>query len=408
MPSIKYILRKRPVTFALTFCLCLSTFVLLLKIAQKYDPLSLEEKKEKEVHEFHEAQPSPFKRKDLHFLQTPSPQPPPQHSKNHNTNNNNKKLLPEPPKRQLAKPPSSHPSKSKSKPENSKKTFSKADLDQASRFTISKACDDAGFGADLLVVVHSPPENVHFREAIRSTWGQQFKENGVLIYFLVGATSDQLLQKKLKAEDSASEDLIQTAAPDQATSLKSLAMLKFSSERCPRARYLLKLPDTFFVNAGNVTEYCERTWNNGRTVLGGDLKTKLKTPKDIHDRYSLPGYSAPLLPDFFSGPVYLMSGEVAKLLLQVVKAEKSDGFTNAEDLLITGILAEKAKVRRKYLKQLTVLENNTTADKLKNQTTSTNNHQCSMLSSWIVPVKDEAEMTKLWTDRWEHCDGNRK
>lgn len=401
MPSIKYILRKRAVTFALTFCLCLSTFVLLLKIAQKYDPLSLEEKKEKEVHEFHETQPSPFKRKDLHFFQTPSPQPLP--SKNYN---NNKKLPPEPPKRQLAKPPqSSH----QSKPKSDGKTFSKADLDQASRFTISKACDDAGFGADLLVVVHSPPENVHFREAIRSTWGQQFKENGVLIYFLVGSTSDQLLQKKLKAEDSASEDLIQTAAPDSAQSLKSLAMLKFSSERCPRARYLLKLPDTFFVNAGNVTEYCERTWNNGRTVLGSDLRSKLKTSKDVRDRYSLPGYSAPLLPDFFSGPVYLMSGEVAKLLLQVVKAEKSDGFTNAEDLLITGILAEKAKVKRKYLKQLTVLtENNTTEYKVKNQTTSTNNHQCSMLSSWIVPVKDEAEMTKLWTDRWEHCDGNRK
>lgn len=405
MPSIKYILRKRLVTFALTFCLCLSTFVLLLKIAQKYDPLSLEEE-ENEVHKLHETQPSHFKRKNLHFLQTPSPQPFP--LKKHN-NNNNKKLPPEPPKRQLAKPPSSHPSKSKSKPENSNKTFSKADLDQASRFTISKACDDAGFGADLLVVVHSPPENVHFREAIRSTWGQQFKENGVLIYFLVGSTSDQLLQKKLKTEDSASEDLIQTAAPDQATLLKSLAMLKFSSERCPRARYLLKLPDTVFVNAGNVTEYCERTWNNGRTILGGDLKTKLKTPKNIHNRYRLPGYSAPLLPDFFSGPVYLMSGEVAKLLLQVVKAEKSDGFTNAEDLLITGILAEKAKVKRKYLKQLTVLtENNTTEHKVKNQTTSTNNHQCSMLSSWIVPVKDEAEMTKLWTDRWEHCDGNRK
>ena len=106
-------------------------------------------------------------------------------------------------------------------------------------------------GHHIVFLVKSALPNFERRLAIRQTWGKEKQFSNVTIrrVFLLGKSSDDhILQNKLDEEDSKYEDLVQADFIDsyKNLTLKTMSGLKWSVERCSRARYFAFIGKFFY------------------------------------------------------------------------------------------------------------------------------------------------------------------
>ncbi|XP_022254990.1 beta-1,3-galactosyltransferase 5-like [Limulus polyphemus] len=204
---------------------------------------------------------------------------------------------------------------------------------------------DEGSAFLLLVLVVSRPLNMEARNAIRETWGKDLKDKGAKLGFVLGFPTVDSLQRKLLQENSVHKDLIQGNFLDTYfnLSIKTLALLRWASLFCSKVKFVLKSDDDMFINSRALLKVV-KTRNDTRTILGllahkwpphRNKKSKWYVPPEI--------YPYEYYPDFLAGPAYLISGDATSLLYA---ARESTVFFYLEDVYITGILAEKAGVRR--------------------------------------------------------------
>lgn len=103
----------------------------------------------------------------------------------------------------------------------------------------------------LLAYVHTAPSNFRQRMAVRRTWGngRYYDESFRLVFFL-GKPLKEGEQERVSAEAYRYGDIVQEDFVDSYVNLtyKAVAALKWISEHCSHATYVLKADDDIFVN----------------------------------------------------------------------------------------------------------------------------------------------------------------
>lgn len=111
-------------------------------------------------------------------------------------------------------------------------------------------CPDKGEAVKLLIIITSAPVHREARLAIRQTWGHFGTRRDIAIAFLVGAAG-QSLDDAIVAENYMYNDLIRGRFVDSYNNLtlKTISMLEWVDEYCPKASFVLKTDDGKFFTA---------------------------------------------------------------------------------------------------------------------------------------------------------------
>jgi hypothetical protein len=149
---------------------------------------------------------------------------------------------------------------------------------------------------------------------------------------------------------------------------RDLAVLTWSAKYCPRARFILKMDDTVFVNPFLLTKFINENENDR-------FNLELKRPLDIH--LNCPNLDArlPLLygfihsnenvrkqtflitrdeypceiyPNYLNDHIYLMSNDARDLILCTFHRQSNTPLP-IPNIYITGILAEYLNIERRAL-----------------------------------------------------------
>lgn len=214
-------------------------------------------------------------------------------------------------------------------------------------------CGRAGPVA-LLVLVTSGLQHAERRRAIRQTWGssQEQRRHGMRLVFLLG-TSDRAqpgLETSLTAEADHHGDIVREDFLDsyQNLTLKTLAGIKWASDYCGTARFVLKTDDDMYVNVGGLTEYLTADFSDSQKVITGCVKND---PAGPHQPLPAGGPAGgPGLPFtsvhplFMAGAGYVLSGD---LLRPLYKASLNIRLVKVEDAFLTGYCARRVGGVRK-------------------------------------------------------------
>ncbi|XP_059470687.1 beta-1,3-galactosyltransferase 5-like [Neocloeon triangulifer] len=189
---------------------------------------------------------------------------------------------------------------------------------------------------ELLILVLSAPQNYERRRAIRENWAKDLNNRTSLFFVLggVGLKDRDLL--KLEAE----RDLILANFTDsyRNLTLKSVALLDWADQNCD-CDFLLKCDDDMYINYPKLRhKLFEENETFGEKTVIGRFASNWKPVRDEKSKYYLSREEFPpkILPDFTSGPAYVLKGSFVEPLLAAVLAEH---WLSLEDVLITGIVA---------------------------------------------------------------------
>lgn len=212
--------------------------------------------------------------------------------------------------------------------------------------TAEDKCPYFGRDTTLLVVIASAPRNAKARNAIRQTWGAFDQRRDVSIFFLVGTTLDAAAEKVLEDEQDLYQDVIRANFQDAYTNLtlKTISMLEWVDTYCYEAKFLLKTDDDMFINVERLLDFIEKRKTTSNVIYGKVAK-RWKPIRSKASKYyvSTQQYKKPVFPDFTTGPAYLMTRDVVHNLYE--ESLKRIYFM-LEDVYITGMVAEKLRVRR--------------------------------------------------------------
>jgi hypothetical protein len=108
-------------------------------------------------------------------------------------------------------------------------------------------------------------------------------------------------------------------------------------------KFVLKVDDDMFINMQMLVDFSEtRTFNK---AIIGKLARKWRPHRESKSKWYVPtsAFNGTLYPNFATGPAYMFTGDATQQLL-----ETSLNLTPIylEDVYMTGIVAEKANVRR--------------------------------------------------------------
>lgn len=206
-------------------------------------------------------------------------------------------------------------------------------------------CPDSGETIKLLIIITSAPVHRDARLAIRQTWGHFGSRRDIAIAFLVGAAG-QSMDDAIAAENYMYNDIIRGRFVDSYNNLtlKTISMLEWVDENCPRASFILKTDDDMFINVPKLLQFTEKKHADKRTIYGR-LAKKWKPIRNKKSKYyvSLEQYKPAIFPQFTTGPAYLLTSDCVKDLFN--KALNLT-YLKLEDVYTTGIVAQEVNVRR--------------------------------------------------------------
>lgn len=210
-------------------------------------------------------------------------------------------------------------------------------------------CPDLGKNLKLLVAITSAPSHKDARMAIRQTWGHYGQRSDVKIAFLLGSTNDSQLAKDLTDENKLYGDLISGRFLDSYDNLtlKTVSLLEWVDNYCNNIKFVLKTDDDMFINIPKLLSFIEKRPKDKWTIFGR-LAKKWKPIRNKNSKYyvSPSQYQPAILPDFTTGPAYLMTGDVIHDLYVVALGKT---YLKLEDVFTTGIVAQDIKVKRTHV-----------------------------------------------------------
>ncbi|XP_078662134.1 lactosylceramide 1,3-N-acetyl-beta-D-glucosaminyltransferase-like [Branchiostoma floridae x Branchiostoma belcheri] len=200
-------------------------------------------------------------------------------------------------------------------------------------------------------MVTSAPLNTVQRYAIRRTWGNETNADpGTVIktVFTVGKPDNQRVQTRLERESMVYKDIIQEEFVDsyRNLTLKTVMCLKWASEFCPGAKFVMKADDDTFVNIYSLVRYLKHLpASNTRKLVTGYLYSGAKPVRNRASQRGKPNkwylskeeYSRETFPNYPCGFAYVMSGDVVRPLYEVSPTVK---YLFLEDVFL-GLCLEK-------------------------------------------------------------------
>ena len=206
-----------------------------------------------------------------------------------------------------------------------------------------------------LTVVISAPDHIKHRNAIRQSWAKNKKKSSALI-FLVGYSQE--LIDSLKHEAEQFQDLAVSSVTDiyDHLSLKTLTAFSWHQRFCPGAEFLVKVDDDVFLQIDRLHRLLKGVKNNpamemtrGKLILG-NVASGWKPGRLKGHKYYVPEavYNETFYPTFVTGPSYAVSKAAVPALLELAMESP---YIHLEDVFITGVLAEKASIPRRYVNE---------------------------------------------------------
>lgn len=102
----------------------------------------------------------------------------------------------------------------------------------------------------LLIYVHTTPKNYKRRISIRETWAKRSMFRDIRVVFMMGQTEEKDVQKIIDLEFNMYNDIVQENFADSYRNLtyKGVMAMKWISEYCSHAKYVLKTDDDIITN----------------------------------------------------------------------------------------------------------------------------------------------------------------
>lgn len=220
------------------------------------------------------------------------------------------------------------------------------------RFIVEPRLDER---LQLLVMINSMPDRFEERRRIRESWAMsELYDETTKVLFLIGKPNTVQIEEKLVVEEAGFHDVVVADIEEgyYSLSLKTYAMLYFKNTRIPAAKCLVKADSDNVLLIRNYERLCDETI--GPRIVGKcDVSTRVQrgrtkwmVPESIFPNKSFPKYCS-------SGTYVLCGPDVPQRLL---KASEDSWFPYSsnyrklpEDVLFTGILAERAGIRRSHV-----------------------------------------------------------
>lgn len=211
-------------------------------------------------------------------------------------------------------------------------------------------CPDSGEAVRLLIIITSAPAHRDARLAIRQTWGHFGSRRDIAIAFLLGAVGPQT-DDAIAAENYMYNDIIRGRFVDSYNNLtlKTISMMEWVDEHCPRASFILKTDDDMFINVPKLLAFVEKHSADKRTIYGR-LAKKWKPIRNKKSKYyvSPQQYGPSTFPQFTTGPAYLMTHDcVHDLYVRAL----NETYLKLEDVYTTGIVAQKLGIKRVHVNE---------------------------------------------------------
>nr|XP_002739735.1 PREDICTED: uncharacterized protein LOC100373738 [Saccoglossus kowalevskii] len=173
-------------------------------------------------------------------------------------------------------------------------------------------------GISLVTFVTSLPENVEQRETIRNTWGKVLKERyNAAVMFVIGVSLDDDID--IRSEHVYSQDIIQTSFLDTSKTriLKTITMLRWITEFCANAKFILKTNDATFIQPEILFSELGHV-NDSKIVIGRALAgIRPQRDPNKHTFVSIDTWPESRYPVYLENPTYILSGDVAHELYVV-------------------------------------------------------------------------------------------
>ncbi|OWF43012.1 beta-1,3-galactosyltransferase 1-like [Mizuhopecten yessoensis] len=198
---------------------------------------------------------------------------------------------------------------------------------------------------DLIIVVCTSVAGFSKRQTIRETWGLFAKEQkNVKNLFFLGVQDEENIQKKVLEESEIHHDIVQEDFRDsyRNLSIKSVGALKWMTDYCHIAKFGLKIDDDIFVNIPNLMETLSKV-THPRIIIG-HLFVGARPIQNRNSKWHTAKEDFPrdVYPPYVSGTCYIVSIQAATDIYHVSLYTKLFWL---EDIYITGICAEKAKIK---------------------------------------------------------------
>nr|XP_039273204.1 beta-1,3-galactosyltransferase 1-like isoform X1 [Styela clava] len=199
----------------------------------------------------------------------------------------------------------------------------------------------------ILFIVHSKAEHFEHRNAIRETWGSIAKRLTQVV-FLLGDPKNVTLQGMVNDENRKFGDLVQEDFFEtyRNITLKNIMGLKWASQRCPHAKYVVKTDDDMFVNSKMLIS----TLINSRLPKKDLIICKIHFFKNVprEGKYVIARslYEEDYWPSFCFGGCWIASMDVVRRLFDVSLKTKQ---IYLDDVYVTGILRTKLSIPLNYI-----------------------------------------------------------
>ncbi|XP_032094412.1 lactosylceramide 1,3-N-acetyl-beta-D-glucosaminyltransferase [Thamnophis elegans] len=207
----------------------------------------------------------------------------------------------------------------------------------------------------LLILVKTPPENYHRRDAIRQTWGNEdyvhhYLNATIKVLFVLGQSENFSLgsdvQMKLEREDKRYGDLIQQDFLDNFYNLTYKLLLQFSwaNNFCPHAKFIMPADDDIFIHTPNLIAYLQNLAQIGaQDVWIGHVHHASPPIRNKKSKYyvSYEMYPWHAYPDYTAGAGYVLSRDVAA---KVYRASQTLNSSFYIDDVFMGFCANKVGI----------------------------------------------------------------
>jgi len=220
----------------------------------------------------------------------------------------------------------------------------------------------------LIIYVHTAPKHYKRRMVIRQTWGNQkyYPDVPIRLIFVMGKTFDKPeVQDALAFESEQYGDIVQEDFLDSYKNLtyKGVAALKWISNYCKHAKFVLKTDDDIFVNMFTLLRHLKSidkhgmqnqnlilclVWYRMKVMRGGKWKVSKEQFKDE------------FYPTYCSGSAFTLSMDSA---LAMHEASYHVPFFWVDDFYITGLLPLHAGLKHKQFMSTYVLNGNKLEEK---------------------------------------------
>lgn len=165
-----------------------------------------------------------------------------------------------------------------------------------------------------------------------------------MVFVLGALQGDEPVSMAVKEESRLFGDILVEDFIDSYTNLtlKTVFMLKWVHQNCPKAQYVMKVDDDVFLNVPHLQyDLFNKT---DTSLLTGSLICGARPIHNQWSKYYTPHYMfrEGKYPNYLSGTGYLMSGDMVKRLFD---AALTTPYFHLEDVFLTGICAKKIGVR---------------------------------------------------------------